>query len=167
MYFDLMGPHFIIAIRSCLENDWYEALEYHWLALFNMVVYVMKFGWNLQRAEEQKRARNLSSKSAAASWSLNLICLWLSLTDERRTKWSWACVVCLHGDIICWSQSQETRWATTNLEESPRPNCKILLLSEEWWPWVKNVLKQKKSSTTLKSSVLELREINCLHCNYS
>jgi hypothetical protein len=37
MYFDLMGPHFVIAIRSTLAGDWYEALEYHWLALFNMV----------------------------------------------------------------------------------------------------------------------------------
>ena len=54
MYFDLMGPHFVIAVRSCLGNDWYEALEYHWLALFNMIVYAMKFGWNLQRAQEQK-----------------------------------------------------------------------------------------------------------------
>ena len=62
MYFDLMGPHFVIAVRSCLGNDWYEALEYHWLALFNIIVYVMKFGWNLQRAEEQKNARQLMSK---------------------------------------------------------------------------------------------------------
>jgi hypothetical protein len=37
MYFDLMGPHFVIAIRSTLAGEWYEALEYHWLALFNMV----------------------------------------------------------------------------------------------------------------------------------
>jgi hypothetical protein len=27
----------VIAIRSTLSGDWYEALEYHWLALFNMV----------------------------------------------------------------------------------------------------------------------------------
>ena len=62
MYFDLMGPHFVIAVRSCLGNDWYEALEYHWLALFNMIVYAMKFGWNLQRAQEQKTARQLMTK---------------------------------------------------------------------------------------------------------
>lgn len=67
MYFDLMGPHFVIAVRSCLENDWYEALEYHWLALFNIIVYAMKFGWNLKRAEEQKHARQLMNKRAAAA----------------------------------------------------------------------------------------------------
>ena len=38
MYFDLMGPHFVIAIRSTLAGEWYEALEYHWLALFNLVI---------------------------------------------------------------------------------------------------------------------------------
>ena len=43
MYFDLMGPHFVIAVRSCLGNDWYEALEYHWLALFNMIVYAIGY----------------------------------------------------------------------------------------------------------------------------
>jgi len=76
MYFDLMGPHFVIAVRSCCSEDWYEALEYHWLAVFNMIVFVMKFGWNLQRAEEQKRARHLlnkrsgkDGKNAAASAS--------------------------------------------------------------------------------------------------
>ena len=76
MYFDLMGPHFVIAVRSCLGNDWYEALEYHWLALFNIIVYVMKFGWNLQRAEEQKNARQLMSKrggEAKKSWKYKLL----------------------------------------------------------------------------------------------
>ena len=42
MYFELMGPHFVIAIRSTLAGDWYEALEYHWLALFTMVSLVAK-----------------------------------------------------------------------------------------------------------------------------
>lgn len=62
MYFDMMGPHFVIAVRSCLGNDWYEALEYHWLALFDLMVYCMKFGWNLRRADEQKRARQFTKK---------------------------------------------------------------------------------------------------------
>jgi len=35
------------------------------LALFDMVAYVMKFGWNVQRAEEQERARKLSSGTGA------------------------------------------------------------------------------------------------------
>jgi hypothetical protein len=26
MYFDLMGPHFVISIRSTLGEEWYEAL---------------------------------------------------------------------------------------------------------------------------------------------
>jgi len=56
MYLDLIGPHFVIAIRHTLSHDWYEALEYHWLALFNIIVYVMKFGWHLQRAEVQKKS---------------------------------------------------------------------------------------------------------------
>ena len=56
-----IGPHFVIAIRHTLVHDWYEALEYHWLALFNIIIYVMKFGWHLQRAEVQKRARVHSS----------------------------------------------------------------------------------------------------------
>lgn len=60
MYLDLMGPHFVIAVRQALENDWYEALEYHWLALFNIIVYVMKFGWHLQRADVQRKARSHS-----------------------------------------------------------------------------------------------------------
>ena len=59
MYFDLMGPHFVIAVRNTVGNDWYEALEYHWLALFESMVYCMKFGWDLQRADEQKRAREI------------------------------------------------------------------------------------------------------------
>ena len=62
MYFDLIGPHFVIAVRACVGRDWYEALEYHWLAFFNTFTYIMKFGWNLQRAEEQKRARLITSR---------------------------------------------------------------------------------------------------------
>ena len=61
MYLDLIGPHFVIAIRQTLGYDWYEALEYHWLALFELIVYVMKFGWHLQRCEVQKRSRVQSS----------------------------------------------------------------------------------------------------------
>jgi len=61
MYLDLIGPHFTLSVRHTLGHDWYEALEYHWLALFNIIVYVMKFGWHLQRAEVQKRARVHSS----------------------------------------------------------------------------------------------------------
>jgi len=57
MYFDLMGPHFVIAIRSTIGNDWYEALEYHWLAFFEVILYIMKFGWHLQRADVQRKAR--------------------------------------------------------------------------------------------------------------
>ena len=64
MYFDLMGPHFVIAVRNSVGGDWYEALEYHWLALFNMLVYGMKFGWDLQRADEQKRARQITDQGA-------------------------------------------------------------------------------------------------------
>jgi hypothetical protein len=55
MYLDLVGPHFIMSLRQCLGNDWYEALEYHYLALFDMIVYGMKAGWSLQRADEQGR----------------------------------------------------------------------------------------------------------------
>ncbi len=65
MYFDLMGPHFVIAARSTVGREWYEALEYHWLALFEVIAYCMKFGWNLQRADEQQRARCLSSGAGA------------------------------------------------------------------------------------------------------
>ena len=61
MYFDLMGPHFVIAIRHTMANEWYEALEYHWLALFNIIIYVLKFGWHLQRADVQKTARSQST----------------------------------------------------------------------------------------------------------
>ena len=57
MYFDLMGPHFVIAIRSTIGNDWYEALEYHWLAFFEVILYIMKFGWHLQRADVQRKAQ--------------------------------------------------------------------------------------------------------------
>ncbi len=49
-------------MRNGIGNEWYEALEYHWLAFFNFVMYIMKFGWNLQRAEEQQKARNMSTK---------------------------------------------------------------------------------------------------------
>ena len=58
MYFDLMGPHFVIAARNNMGNDWYEALEYHWLALFELVIYIMKFGWHLQRADVQNKAQS-------------------------------------------------------------------------------------------------------------
>ena len=60
MFFDHMGPHFVTAVRACIGQDWYEALEYHWLAMFNVLVYIMKFGWNLQRADDQKRAQVVS-----------------------------------------------------------------------------------------------------------
>lgn len=58
MYLELMGPHFVIAIRGTLGNDWYEALEYHWLALFNIITYIMKFGWHLQRTDVQRKAQS-------------------------------------------------------------------------------------------------------------
>lgn len=61
MYLDLMGPHFVIAIRNTLGHEWYEALEYHWLALFNIIVYIMKFGWHLQRTDVQRRAQSNSA----------------------------------------------------------------------------------------------------------
>ena len=56
MYLDLVGPQFIISLRQCLADEWYEALEYHYLALFDMIVYGMKTGWNLQRSDEQVKA---------------------------------------------------------------------------------------------------------------
>ena len=62
MYFDVMGTNFVIAVRGSMGGEWYEALEYHWLTLFNIISYSMKFGWNLQRAEEQKRASQMSKK---------------------------------------------------------------------------------------------------------
>jgi len=62
MYFDVMGTNFIIAVRQMMDNEWYEALEYNWLQLFGMLTYAMKFGWNLQRADEQKQAASLGKK---------------------------------------------------------------------------------------------------------
>jgi len=62
MYFDVMGTNFVIAVRQSMDNEWYEALEWNWLQLFNMLSYTMKFGWNLQRAEEQKQASSMSKK---------------------------------------------------------------------------------------------------------
>lgn len=65
MYMELMGPHFVIAVRQTIGQDWYEALEYHWLALFGIIYYCMDFGWQLQRADEQKRARLATEASKA------------------------------------------------------------------------------------------------------
>jgi len=62
MYFDVMGTNFVIAVRQSMDNEWYEALEWNWLQLFNMLSYTMKFGWNLQRADEQKQASSMSKK---------------------------------------------------------------------------------------------------------
>lgn len=62
MYFDVMGTNFVIAVRQAMENEWYEALEFNWLQLFEMLSFTMKFGWNLQRAEEQKQASQMSKK---------------------------------------------------------------------------------------------------------
>ena len=62
MYFDVMGTNFIIALRQMMDNEWYEALEFNWLQLFEMLTYAMKFGWNLQRADEQKQAASLGKK---------------------------------------------------------------------------------------------------------
>ena len=62
MYFDVMGTNFVIAVRQSMDNEWYEALEWNWLQLFSMLSYTMKFGWNLQRAEEQKQASSMSKK---------------------------------------------------------------------------------------------------------
>ena len=62
MYFDVMGTNFVIAVRQSAGNEWYEALEYHWLQLFKMISYSMRFGWNLQRAEVQKEASQMSKK---------------------------------------------------------------------------------------------------------
>ena len=61
MYLDMIGPHFIIAVRNSIGSDWFEALEYHWLAVFNIIIYCMKYGWNLQRVEEQQKARRLQA----------------------------------------------------------------------------------------------------------
>ena len=62
MYFDVMGTNFVIAVRQIMGNEWYEALEFNWLQLFGMLSYSMKFGWNLQRSEEQKQASQMSKK---------------------------------------------------------------------------------------------------------
>merc|ERR1711997_1365246 len=62
MYFDVMGTNFVIAVRQSMDNELYEALEYNWLQLFGMLTYAMKFGWNLQRADEQKQAASLGKK---------------------------------------------------------------------------------------------------------
>ena len=62
MYFDVMGTNFVIAVRQSMGNEWYEALEYNWLQLFKLISFVMFFGWNLQRADEQKQASQLSKK---------------------------------------------------------------------------------------------------------
>ena len=56
MYLDLVGPQFIISLRQCLGDDWFEALEYHFLALLEMITYGMKVGWSLQRSDEQVKA---------------------------------------------------------------------------------------------------------------
>ena len=70
MYLDLVGPQFIISLRQCLGDEWYEALEYHYLALFNMIIYGMKVGWSLQRSDEQvKAAEQLKANRAAAKAS--------------------------------------------------------------------------------------------------
>ena len=55
MYLDLIGPQFVLALRQCLGGDWEERFEYHFLALFDMIVYGMKVGWTLQRADEQTK----------------------------------------------------------------------------------------------------------------
>lgn len=62
MYFDVMGTNFVIAVRHAMEGEWYEALEFNWLQLFTVLSYTMKFGWNLQRADEQKQASQMSKK---------------------------------------------------------------------------------------------------------
>lgn len=67
MYMDLYGPHFVIAVRGELGDYWYEAMEYHWLALFKFIIYTMKFGWNLKRAEEQEKARRRNSINNSSS----------------------------------------------------------------------------------------------------
>ena len=58
MYLDLIGPQFVLALRQCLGGDWEERFEYHFLALFDMIVYGMKVGWTLQRADEQTKESN-------------------------------------------------------------------------------------------------------------
>ena len=60
MYLDLIGPQFVLALRQCLGGDWEERFEYHFLALFDMIVYAMKVGWTLQRADEQTKERKIS-----------------------------------------------------------------------------------------------------------
>ena len=60
MYLDLIGPQFVLALRQCLGGDWEERFEYHFLALFDMIVYGMKVGWTLQRADEQTKASTSS-----------------------------------------------------------------------------------------------------------
>ena len=57
MYLDKVGSQFVLAIRKCIGSDWEERFEYHYLALFDMIVYGMKFGWNLQRVDEQIKGR--------------------------------------------------------------------------------------------------------------
>ena len=45
-------------LYNCLQGgDWEERFEYHFLALFDMIVYGMKVGWTLQRADEQTKER--------------------------------------------------------------------------------------------------------------
>ena len=61
-FFDLMGPHYVIIVQNCLGQDWYKALEYHWFALFNVILFVLTLGWNLQRADEQMEFTSKSSK---------------------------------------------------------------------------------------------------------
>jgi len=69
MYLDLIGPQFVLALRQCLGGDWEERFEYHFLALFDMIVYGMKVGWTLQRADEQTKAARLSEEQADKSTS--------------------------------------------------------------------------------------------------
>lgn len=67
MYLDKVGSQFVLAIRKCIGSDWEERFEYHYLALFDMIVYGMKFGWNLQRVDEQIKAARLSKEATVKS----------------------------------------------------------------------------------------------------
>ncbi|KAK6175298.1 hypothetical protein SNE40_013789 [Patella caerulea] len=42
---DLMGPHFVQAIRKCMEADWNKETEEAWFQLFKLMTYYMKEGW--------------------------------------------------------------------------------------------------------------------------
>jgi hypothetical protein len=85
MYLELMSAHFVIAVRQTVGHDWYEALEYHWLAAFRIIDYVMNFGWNLERADQQKKARLMEGKVFIAPACIRL-CDWENLVSLQPSQ---------------------------------------------------------------------------------